>query len=221
MKSIQGQLFCCSWSGGKDSCLALHQAIQNGGRPQYLLTMLTESGERSRSHGLPLALLQRQAQALRIPLVMRSASWAEYEAVFISALSEMETQGIRAGVFGDIDIEAHRQWCEGVCATARITAYHPLWQRKRRDLLEEFIRLGFKAMIVTVKQSVMDRRFLGRMLDPALIREIEDTGIDASGERGEYHTVVIDGPRFSAPVPLVIQEQVFHDGYWFLDVAPG
>ena len=70
MNPIKGKPFFCSWSGGKDSCLALYLAIQKGAVPRTLLTVVREDGERSRSHGLPVSVLQQQALALGIPLVV-------------------------------------------------------------------------------------------------------------------------------------------------------
>lgn len=215
MESINGLSLFCSWSGGKDSCLALYHAVRNGGKADRLLTMLEENGERSRSHGLPLTLLQQQAEALSIPLIVRSTSWDDYEATFISTLREFKEDGVELGVFGDIDLDAHRQWCERVCSTAKIQAYHPLWQRSRRELLEEFLALKFKATIIAVKQDALDNQFLGRTLNADVIKDIDNAGIDASGETGEYHTVVTDGPLFSSAIHIKAGDCILRDGYWF------
>jgi diphthine-ammonia ligase len=219
MKSIKNHPFFCSWSGGKDSCLALYHAIQNRGMPKALLTMLREDGERSRSHGLPVDLIQRQARSLDIPLLARRSSWDDYERVFLSALREFKKDGIEYGVFGDIDLEPHLEWVERVCSSAVMQPYEPLWKKARLDLLHDFFQLGFTARIVAVKQGVLDTRFLGRTLNEQVIREMEEIGIDASGEKGEYHTVVTDGPIFSSPVHIELKEQSVHDGYCFLDVS--
>ncbi len=58
----------CSWSGGKDSALALHESIVAGADPRVLITMMTERGMRSRSHGLHRVVLERQAAAIGIPI---------------------------------------------------------------------------------------------------------------------------------------------------------
>lgn len=192
----------CSWSGGKDSALALQLALDGGARPQALLTILDETGERSRSHGLPLALLQAQAAAIGLPLVTRSAGWADYTDAFVDALAALRDDGCEQCIFGDIDLDPHRRWCEDVCARAGLTARHPLWRRDRRALVEELLERGFAATIVVVRTGVLDRSFLGRRLDRGLLDELEAAGVDACGENGEYHTVVGDGPLFAEPVPL-------------------
>jgi uncharacterized protein (TIGR00290 family) len=181
--------------------------------------MLTEGGERSRAHGLSLDLHQRQAAALDIPLVTRQASWDTYEVEFLSAIRQFKEDGIEYGVFGDIDLEPHLEWVERVCSSASVQAYEPLWKAARRELLDEFLQLGFKATIIAIKQEALDSGFLGRTLDQQVIADLEQAGADASGEEGEYHTVVTDGPIFSSALHLEMKRQVVQDGYCFLDVS--
>ncbi len=100
-----------------------------------------------------------------------------------------------------------------------IQAYEPLWKRAREDLLNEFLQLGFKATIISEKKMYRVLAFLGRTLDSEVIADMQEIGIDASGEEGEYHTVVTDGPIFSSPIHLQMQDEAFRDGYCFLDVA--
>jgi uncharacterized protein (TIGR00290 family) len=211
--------FFTSWSGGKDSCLAHYRALQAGWQPKSLLNMLTEDGQRSRSHGLAVAVLRAQAAALGLPIVFRAATWEDYEARFLDALRELKSFGVEAGVFGDIDVEAHRQWVEGVCARAGMRPCEPLWKGGRRALLEEFIGLGFAAKIVVLRESALAPAFLGRTLDARLISEFEALGIDASGENGEYHTVVTNGPVFSRPLELEERGRFSRDGYAFLEMG--
>jgi diphthine-ammonia ligase len=215
-ESIAGLPFFCSWSGGKDSSLALYHAIRNGGKPHSLLTILSEDGVTSRSHALPKPLIEEQARSLGLQPVFRSASWQQYEVEFVSALHEFKKSGIEVGVFGDIDVNSHREWVRRVCGVAGIIPVHPLWQRNRRELLEEFIGLGFRAQIVVINEKKLDKTFLGKTIQAWTITEMEETGIDPSGELGEYHTVVTDGPIFSSKVEIKTAAQYHHEGYWFL-----
>jgi len=217
-KSIAARPFFCSWSGGKDSCLALYRAIQNGGNPHSLLTILCEDGVTSRSHALPKPLIEEQARNLGLQPVFRSASWQQYEVEFISALHEFKKSGIEVGVFGDIDVDSHREWVRRVCGVAGIVPVHPLWKRDRRELLEEFIALGFSAQIVVINEQKLDKRFLGKIIQAQTISEMEEAGIDPSGELGEYHTVVTGGPIFSSKVEIKTVGQEHHEAYCFLKV---
>ncbi len=218
MDSINNKNFFCSWSGGKDSCLALYRSIQNGGKPKALLTMMVENGKRSRSHGLPHAVIQSQAEALGIQSIVRSTSWDDYEQTFVTTLSDLKEQDVEYGVFGDIDLEPHLKWVERVCSSVGVQAYEPLWQTARRDLLDEFLQLGFKATIIAIKQDALNDSFLGRTLNRHVISDLENAGVDASGEEGEYHTIVTDGPIFSKMVDIESKGQVVQDGYCFLDI---
>ncbi|MDP2859502.1 MAG: diphthine--ammonia ligase [Bacillota bacterium] len=210
--------FFVSWSGGKDSCLALHKGVKSGGMPALLFTMLDEGGERSHSHGLSCEVLLVQARSLGIPIIFRAASWEKYEAAFLDGLSEIRDADVSMGVFGDIDLDDHRKWVERVCGSMGIAAMEPLWNSPRRDLLSEFITNGFQAMIVAVKDGLLSPNYLGRVLDMQVVQEFESLGIDPSGEAGEYHTVVVDGPPFREPVAICPVSRTFKDGYWFLTV---
>ena len=115
-----------SWSGGKDSCLALHRAVQEWGLPACLFNMLSEDGVHSRSHGLPRHILEAQAAAVGVPIRFGCASWEDYEAHFIAQLTELREPGVEAGVFGDIDLDVHREWEEKVCGAAGMAAHLPI-----------------------------------------------------------------------------------------------
>ena len=195
-------LFFSSWSGGKDSCLALHRARMAGAKPACLLTIIGEDGIRSKAHGLRKDVIAAQAAAMGIPLVTRCATWAGYEAAFVDALYEIRKQGITAGVFGDIDFPPHLEWEEKVCAKADMIPCLPLWGGARPALLHEFIALGYKALIVSINENKLNRKFLGRIIDGEIISTFQKIGIDPCGENGEYHTVVVDGPIFARPLSV-------------------
>jgi uncharacterized protein (TIGR00290 family) len=193
----------CSFSGGKDSCLALWRAQQQGIDVRTLLVMFEEGGERSRSHAIPLSLIRRQAAALRLDLVTRNASWKSYEGVFTAALQELRASGHEVAVFGDIDLQAHRDWEEKVCAAAGVTPMLPLWHADRRGLAQEVLDAGFKAIVVCVDSRHLGDEFCGRQYDAAFIASLP-ANVDACGENGEFHTFVYDGPNFDAPVPVAV-----------------
>ncbi|HKE96446.1 MAG TPA: diphthine--ammonia ligase [Povalibacter sp.] len=197
-------LAVCSFSGGKDSCLALWRALDLGYDVRTLLVMFDESGERSRSHAIPLALIRRQAQALGRQLVVRSASWQSYESVFIAALHELRADGHDKAIFGDIDLQAHRDWEEKVCAAADITPVLPLWQNDRRTLAHEVLAAGFRAVVVCTDSRHLGDDFCGRQYDAQFIADLP-AGVDACGENGEFHTFVYDGPCFRHPVSYALE----------------
>jgi diphthine-ammonia ligase len=218
--SLAGTGIFVSWSGGKDAYLAMQRAVRRGAEPAAIVCMLHEGGRVSRGHGLPLALLEAQAAALGVPLVTRATTWDDYEATFVSLLHELRAQGVQAGVFGDIDLQAHRDWVEGVCEHAGIGCHLPLWLEPRRVLLGEFLSSGGRATIVAVDHSKLGAEFLGLELDDDVIARLEAAGADACGEEGEYHTMVTQAPLFSRPVALAWDGVDERDGHYVLRFTP-
>lgn len=200
----------CSWSGGKDSCLALHRALQNGFDVQILLTMFDETEDRSRSHAVPKNLIQAQADALGIELVTARASWQNYEKVFIETLGKFQKQNITHGIFGDIDLQDHRDWEEKICAAAEIEAVLPLWLENRRQMVDEFLVEGFKAVVVCVNENFLDASFCGRIFDQRFVDDLPES-VDVCGENGEFHTFVYDGSLFANPVKYEVAEIYRHE----------
>jgi len=205
----------CSWSGGKDSCYALMQAIKNGYTPSVLLNVLNEGKAISRSHGIPSGILQIQAKAAGLPIELIASSWTDYEANFTAALRRLkETYTLSFAVFGDIDLQPHREWEEKVCANAGLTALLPLWQQDREQLVMQMINTGIKAIIVSCNET-LGPDFLGRLIDEQCLTDLKKAGVDVCGENGEFHTLVIDCPLFSKPVDVKVEEKIKHEKYWF------
>jgi diphthine-ammonia ligase len=208
----------CSWSGGKDSCFALMNAIQSGYSPKVLLNVLNEEGKISRSHGIPSAILEAQAAAAGLPVHLLSSSWQEYEVKFTSALTELKQQyKLSHAVFGDIDLQPHRDWEEKVCTNAGLTALLPLWQQDRKQLVLQMLSSGIETIIVSCN-STMGERFLGKTISIDLITELEALGIDACGENGEFHTLVLNCPLFSKPIAVNVLRTLSHENYWFCEL---
>ena len=206
----------CSWSGGKDSCFALMQAIHQGFVPKVLLNVLNEEGKISRSHGIPKYILQQQANSIGLPIKLISSSWQNYEVNFVAALQQLTSAyQLTHAVFGDIDLQAHKDWEEMVCTKANLQAILPLWQQDRKALVLQMFAAGIETMIVSCNET-MGEYFLGKTLTPTVIDELEKLGIDACGENGEYHTLVLNCPLFTKRIEVTIVEKLLYEGYWFL-----
>lgn len=214
--SAHGQKFIASFSGGKDSALALYKAMMVG-EAVGLIVMLEEEGKRSRSHGMPPELIHAQARSIGLPVYTAAASWRDYEKVFIRLLEKAKNQGSEVLVTGDLDMPAHGCWHEKVTKYAGLKLGMPLWEMNHHEAVEEFINLGFVTIIVTVNLSLgMREDDLGRTLTHEYVKELEARGIDPCGEGGEFHTTVLDGPIFKHPIP-VRKCEIFKDGeYAFL-----
>lgn len=184
-----------SWSGGKDSCLALWRAQKLGANITHLLTALDETGLKTRSHGVSKNLIIAQGVSLGIKNEFISATWQSYEGQFIEKLVAIKSQGVKQAIFGDIDLIAHREWEEKVCFQAGTIACLPLWNEDRLSLVYEFLDAGFKARVVCVDGRFLDESHVGVEFNHEYIERLPD-GVDACGENGEFHTFVYDGPNF-------------------------
>jgi len=211
-----------SWSGGKDSCFACYQAIVSGLKVRYLVNMITEDAKRSWTHGQSPELLQVQAKAIGIPLVQRRTTMADYEAKFKDMMLSLKQEGINGGVFGDIDLEEHRQWIERVCHEVDITPHLPLWGQSQDKIMRDFIDLGFEAVVVVTKSDLLGEEWLGRKVDLDFIKHLDELretkDITLCGEAGEYHTFVTDGPLFNQRIEILETNRVLRDEHWFLEI---
>jgi uncharacterized protein (TIGR00290 family) len=213
-----GEPFCCSWSGGKDSCLALHRAATRGAIPRALLTVFTEDRTRTRSHGLHRSVVEAQAESLGLELRTVSSSWGDYRENLVALLEGAQRDGMGSVVFGDIDIEDHRDWELAVARDAGMMGVLPLWGSTRRAVLDDWWRLHFEARIVVVRDGVMSRDYLGRTLDAEVAGALEAQGIDACGENGEFHTLATAGPLFRHPLKILAGEHVKRADCWVEDL---
>jgi diphthine-ammonia ligase len=214
-----------SWSGGKECALATYKAISQGHEVLYLLNFISEDGERSRSHGTKASVLALQAEATGIPLIQVKTSWENYEENFKKVVRELKDKGIEGGVFGDMDLEEHREWVERVCREIGIKAFLPLWGIKAflplwgikaEELIEEFLESKFKATIVATR---LKENLLGKALDKALVSQISKLGSHPCGENGEYHTFVTDGPIFRKALKVTRGESKKIDNIWFWEIS--
>ena len=188
-----------SWSGGKDSCLALWRSQNMGYKITHLLTALDESGLKTRSHGVSKALIFAQGKSLGMQNEFISANWESYEQEFICKLQSLKSLGLDLAIFGDIDLIAHKEWEEKVCIAAKLEPILPLWNENRLSLVKEFLASGFKARVTCVDGRFLDESYVGKEFDDEFIKNLPGH-VDACGENGEFHTFVYDGPNFSYPV---------------------
>jgi len=207
-------LAIASWSGGKDCCLACYKAQQAGYRITRLINFVSRESRRSCFHGLDPDLIRLQARRIGIPLrqMQMPSDNKEYENEFKSAVSRFH--GVPTMIFGDIYLDEHKQWVERVCGEIRMQAVEPLWNSTPAALMEEFISLGFRALVVSCRADKFGQDFVGRFINRELLRELTARSICPSGEHGEYHTLVVDGPLFSKGIEILESEPVLREGFW-------
>lgn len=236
-----------NWSSGKDSALALYKILQN---PEFeincLLTSVNQQFQRISMHGVRAELLEQQAQSIGIPLeimqIPEMPTMEVYEEVMQQTLEKLKKKGITHSVFGDIFLEDLRKYREDKLATLGFEGVFPIWKIPTQDLIQEFIALGFKTIVVCVNERYLDKSFVGRIIDQQFIDDLPDN-VDVCGENGEFHTFSFDGPIFKKPIDFEIGEVVYRKyekpkqdssntacdtndstaydyGFWYCDLIP-
>lgn len=234
-----------NWSSGKDSALALYKIQQN---PEFkidcLLTSVNQQFQRISMHGVRVELLEQQAESIGIPLeimqIPEMPTMEVYENVMQKTLEKLKNKRITHSVFGDIFLEDLRQYREEKLAIMGFEGAFPIWKIPTHDLIQEFITLGFKTIVVCVNEKYLDKSFVGRIIDQQFIDDLPEN-VDVCSENGEFHTFSFDGPIFSKPIDFEIGEIVYRKyekpkqdasntacdtddttdyGFWYCDLLP-
>lgn len=211
-----------SWSGGKDSALALRTLRdEHGLEPHALVTTVTSTFDRISMHGVRRNLLKRQAAALALPLVEvvipPGCPNTVYEERWSEAFASAPLEGVREVAFGDLFLDDVRRYREVLLAREGKRGLFPLWGRDTTRLAHDFVTAGFRAKLVCVDPKQLDGSFAGRDYDERLLAELP-AGVDPCGERGEFHTFVYAGPGFSEAIGCRVGDVVERDGFVFCDL---
>lgn len=228
-----------NWSSGKDAALAYYH-LKNNNRYQIdrLLTTINGYHNRVSMHGLRRKLLEKQAQELELPLhtieLPEEPSMDVYNQIMEQSVGLIKAEGYSHAAFGDIFLEDLRSYRERQLKKFDICCCFPLWKRNTKELIEEFLSLGFKAIVICVKGELLDASFVGRELDADFVKDLP-ANVDPCGENGEFHTFCYDGPIFKKPVDFSVGEKIFRSyknpdgesddvpadmGFWFCDLIP-
>jgi uncharacterized protein (TIGR00290 family) len=213
-----------AWSGGKDSAMALYELRKAPGIAVVgLLTTVTEGYDRISMHGVRRALLERQAESLGLALervdIPPDCPNQVYETRMQEVLERFQRRGVETVAFGDLSLEEIRRYRETSLAKIGMSGIFPVWGRNTRELLRDFLALGFKGVVVCVDTQQMPASFAGRMIDDAFLRDLPRSA-DPCGENGEFHTFVFDGPFFKEPIAFRTGEVEARDQFTFCDLVP-
>ncbi len=229
------------WSGGKDSALALYHARKSHPalRIVKLLTCVSQAYDRVSMHGVRRQLVQEQADALGLPVdfvvmppsddppcpmahTVPGTSFPPndvYTRTMLAAFAQCKQDGIEVIVFGDIFLEDLRAFRDRLLAHAGLEGCYPLWGRDSMELFDEFTALGFQAITVCIDRERLTEEHCGQFLTPAF-RDSLPAGIDACGERGEYHSFAFDGPIFRHPVAFHLGDVHRQPPFIFRELFP-
>jgi uncharacterized protein (TIGR00290 family) len=218
-------MLACSWSGGKDSALALYELVRSKEHEIVaLLTTITEEYDRVTMHGVRSELLRQQALSIGLPIeeirISENITEKEYEETMQEVMSRLKNAGIGSVAFGDLFLEDVRRRRERNLASIGMKAVFPLWGRNTRELALEFVQLGFKAITTCVDSSLLNGEFVGRIVEENFLNDLP-VEADPCGENGEFHSFVYDGPIFKKAIPFRKGDVVLRrDRFLYCDLLP-
>jgi len=222
------------WSGGKDCTLALHKIIEEKNfNPEFLLTNVSAETKRVSMHGVRCELITQQEFSIGIKgrkiYLPTDYTFETYNKYMRHECNLMKQRGIDYAVFGDIFLEDLKKYREEKLKECGLSGIFPLWKRRSEDVYNEFINLGYKAIIICVNSNKLGKEFLGKTLDKELLSKFPE-GVDCCGENGEFHTFAYEGPIFKKPIQFTTGETVYKTypasdnkeamGFYFLDLIP-
>ncbi len=213
-----------SWSSGKDSAWALHILRQQCEVEVVgLMTTVNQLYQRIAIHAVRLELLQRQAEAVGLPLhiidLPSPCTNAQYEAAMETFIAKAQQQQIECMAFGDLFLEDVKEYREAKLSGTGITPLCPIWRTPTDELAKEMIASGLRAVVTCIDPRQLAASFAGREFNEQFLRDLP-ANVDPCGERGEFHTFVFDGPMFRKPVPIEVGEITEREGFVYADVLP-
>ncbi|GIN87678.1 ATP pyrophosphatase [Heyndrickxia sporothermodurans] len=211
-----------SWSGGKDSCLALHKLVSQNYEIACLVTTAPRETGLTFAHGEKLELIHAQGRSLGIPVQVINCSYETYSSDFRDELLRLKEIYVLDGIaFGDLYLEEHKKWGEKLANETNIEAIYPLWMKQSDafDALSAFIDSGYQAMVIRVMHGKLPNEWLGKQVNSEFLMEIKDFDVCPMGESGEYHTFVFDGPLFREKLDIINGEKVKQDYSTRLEVS--
>ncbi len=204
-----------NWSSGKDAALALFLSLNEQElNITKLVTTVNAEYDRVSMHGLRASLLREQAESIGLPLkeitFPGEVSMEEYSVIMKKNIRELAAEGFTQSIFGDIFLEDLKEYRDGKLALNNIEGVYPLWKRDTKELAQEIIKQGFKAIIIATSARLLDESFCGRLYDQDFLNDLPE-GVDPCGENGEFHTFVYDGPIFKKPINFIMGEKVLRE----------
>ena len=212
-------MYAAASSGGKDSTLALHEALRQGFAVTHILHVHSTETSRVRFHGYKPELVAMQAECMGLQIIVEPTRAEQFDQDFEAALRKVTDTGLKGLIFGNLFLEDVREFYQTRVERAGLDYHDVLWKRPTQDVLRDFVELGFRAIVTSVWLDRLDRSYLGRNIDVEFSRDIgAEQGVDPCGENGEYHTLVYDGPCFLKPLPFKTYGVHEESNNVFLDV---
>ncbi len=202
------------FSGGKDSVMALHRALQEF-EVKTLVSVFPKSPASYMFHYPNVSITEMQARALGLPIVTKvTEEGVEKE------LKDLEDvlgsiKGIEGVVSGALASRYQRDRIDRIAGKLGIKSLAPLWGIGLEGYWKNILELGFRVIITGVACEGLGKEWLGREIDRESFRELkklsEKHRFHLGGEGGEFETLVLDGPIFRKRIEIKESEKEWEE----------
>ncbi len=212
-------------SGGKDSTLAHHHALEQGFTPVAGIVITPQDPESHMFHVPNLDIAQAHIQALNLePIQITAPHGQETELEALTeAFQQAAAHDVETIVTGAVASEYQRTRIEHAAHNAGLKTHTPLWHKPPSELLHELTHAGYDVRFTHVAAHGLTQDWLGQPLTPerrGTLLALENThGVHPIGEGGEYETVVLDAPTFNQRIHVQDHAIDWHrdHGRWIIN----
>lgn len=199
------------FTGGKDSCLALLKAKQQGFEIKYLLAILPTSHDSWMWHKPSLALLKAQARALEIPLVVQKSKTQkekekEKEVEDLEKLLKKIKGKVNYIITGGVASKYQKSRIEKIAEKLNLKSFNPLWGMNAQDLWKEALQNNFKIILTKICCEGIPSEWLCKTIDSEKLKELIQSskkyGFSLEFEGGDAETAVLDMPLFRKTIEI-------------------
>ncbi len=195
------------FSGGKDSCLALHLVLQKDYDVKYLLSVIPDNFDSFMFHKPNLKLLKKQAELLGIKLIIgKSKGEKEKEVEDLKKLIEKIKDKIDMIVVGGIASSYQGKRIKKICFELDLEFYAPLWDYNGEDVWDLLLKEKFKVILTKITCEGLGKDWLGNVVDKEKLKRLKELSekykfrIDFEG--GEAESAVLYMPEFKKEIKI-------------------
>lgn len=204
------------FSGGKDSTMAVYNALENGEDVEYLLAVKSANDESYMFHVPNIHLTDLLSEAMDIPIISVETDGIKEEELkdLKEGFLKLKSLGIEAIYTGALYSTYQKSRIEKLCGEVGLKAISPYWHVNELDYMNMIVSLGFEVIISGVAAYGLDEKWLGRKIDEKCIEDLiklnQKVGLNLAFEGGEAETLVLDGPIFKKRVKILKDKKLWN-----------
>lgn len=203
------------FSGGKDSIMACYEAMKNGDKIAYLLSMESKNDESYMFHVSNIHITDLISEAIGIPIIKAKTEGIKEEELndLRDNLMILKEKGVEAIYTGALFSVYQKSRIDKICKELGLKSISPLWHINEEKYMKRIIDLSFEIIITGVFAYGLDESWLGKKIDAKAINELIDINkkyeLNIAFEGGEAETLVIDGPIFKKKIKIEETETIW------------